>query len=108
MGTDDASNLVGQEEEMPEMVAISSELWEHWSMQAELDVRAAGLQHTGAVDVGIALWNKGLVAGIRWCSSQLDAVDGTPRECSACGILWPADSFSGDSVECIECAPIPV
>ena len=84
-------------------VAISPELSRQWSMQAELDVRAEGLRDPRAVEVGIALWRKGLVAGIRWCQLQVEAMDETPRVCSACGVLWPADAFDGDAAECINC-----
>lgn len=108
MDIDDTRDQVDESSEILELITIPEELREEWSMQAELDVRSAGLSHPGAVDVGIALWHEGLLAGIKWCRSQLDALDTTPRVCSACGQLWPADAFQEDLAECMQCAPIPV
>ena len=38
------------------------------SMQAELDVSEMGLAHPEAVDLGMQIWSKGLVAGISFAA----------------------------------------
>ena len=96
MNTDSTDGTVERGDAPPDE-AISPELREYWSRQAELDVRDAGLSHPGAVDVGIGLWNKGLVAGIRWCRTQLADTESAPRVCSGCQILWPVEAFDGDA-----------
>lgn len=46
-----------------------------FSIQAELDVREMGLAHHEAVDLGMKIWSKGLVAGIRYARAMLERLD---------------------------------
>ena len=46
-----------------------------FSIQAELDVREMGLGHHEAVDLGMQIWSKGLVAGISYARSMLDGLE---------------------------------
>ena len=46
-----------------------------FSIQAELDVREMGLEHHEAVDLGMQIWSKGLVAGISYARAMLDELD---------------------------------
>ena len=46
-----------------------------FSIQTELDVREMGLANHEAVDLGMQIWSKGLVAGINYARAMLDELD---------------------------------